>query len=173
MSHLSTFSFSLLAATTFLSGIAKSQETCTTAPTCLELGYTLTSTTNCVGTPLKCPFDKTKYYCAQKDDVTKSLSPNYSKKYRLANNVNYTVGSQTLTAYSCLWVQFYSGGVSRVPGSDYTRWYINESEVGATDSQFTDYIMGFYPLYRGDTFRLRSGMKDGNDILYYYPCKEG
>ena len=38
-------------------------QTCGAQPSCADLGYTLTSTADCIGTPLKCPFDKTKYNC--------------------------------------------------------------------------------------------------------------
>ena len=44
-------------------------QTCGAQPSCADLGYTLTSTADCIGTPLKCPFDKTKYNCVTQNDI--------------------------------------------------------------------------------------------------------
>ena len=69
----------LLSSVMMLWGAPCQAQTCATQPTCAELGYTLTSTTDCIGTVLKCPFDKTKYYCTQKTEVTAAVMPNYAK----------------------------------------------------------------------------------------------
>ena len=67
------------------SGTVQAQ-TCATQPTCTELGYTLTSTSTCVGTVLKCPFDKTKYYCTQKTEVLNQIKPNWAQKRSLSTS---------------------------------------------------------------------------------------
>lgn len=99
------------------------------------------------------------------------IRPNYSSENRLSNDVTYTVGSGALSAYKCVWVRFYSGGSSKAGGNNYTIWYINDKSIGASASDVTDYIMGFYLLYSGDTFRMKAGMANGNDSVSYYPCK--
>ena len=55
-------------------------QTCGAQPSCAELGYTLTSTSSCVGNVLKCPFDKTKYYCTQKSEVFSNMTLNWNAK---------------------------------------------------------------------------------------------
>ena len=65
-----------------LGGTADAAEsyTCATPPSCDSLGYTLTSTANCVGTVLKCPFDTSKYYCTQKKEVLSNMQLDWSKR---------------------------------------------------------------------------------------------
>ena len=48
-------------------------QTCGAQPSCAELGYTLTSTSGCLGTAVKCPFEN-KYNC-----ITQSNLSEYSK----------------------------------------------------------------------------------------------
>lgn len=53
---------------TFLASVAAQAQTCATAPSCSELGYTK-SASQCSGkTMLYCPFDKTKVFCV--DEIT-------------------------------------------------------------------------------------------------------
>lgn len=53
---------------TFLASVAAQAQTCATAPSCSELGYTK-SASQCSGkTILYCPFDKTKVFCV--DEIT-------------------------------------------------------------------------------------------------------
>ena len=48
-------------------------QTCGAQPSCADLGYTLTSTSGCLGTALKCPFEN-KYNC-----ITSPIFPNIPK----------------------------------------------------------------------------------------------
>ena len=48
-------------------------QTCGAQPSCADLGYTLTSTSGCLGTAVKCPFEN-KYNC-----ITQSNLSEYSK----------------------------------------------------------------------------------------------
>lgn len=72
---------------------ALAAEACATAPTCAELGYILTSSTNCAGTPLKCPFDKTKFYCTTKQEAAAAAMPDYSQALGRSLGVTYTATS--------------------------------------------------------------------------------
>ena len=91
----------LLSSIIILCGSVVQAQTCATQPTCAELGYTLTSTTDCIGTVLKCPFDKTKYYCTTKTEALNKLSadivtaamPDYSKRLSRSNNTTYTAAT--------------------------------------------------------------------------------
>ena len=56
-----------LAFSTIVTSTAFAQ-TCATVPTCEELGFDKTQR-DCVTTPLKCPFDQTKYYCLTADEL--------------------------------------------------------------------------------------------------------
>ena len=146
--------------------------TCATPPSCASLGYTLTSTTNCVGTVLKCPFDTTKYYCTQKDTVVNMLVPNYDiPKEFLPNGTYYTVGSGALAAYSCGWVLFRSQETNTAP----SEWWINTALVGAQKGDpghYADYNSAMYFVTKGDKFKLigRTG-SGGEDKLFFFPCK--
>ena len=175
-----------LGVTALLGGAAYAADnyTCATPPSCTSLGYTLTSTTDCIGTPLRCPFDTSKIQCTTKTeavdklkaDIAKAISPDYAKKLpsgsSLANNIDHYVGQGALSGYTCVWVQFYSGGVPRNAANDYTQWWINGSNVGATNTTGNgDFIMGLYLLLTGDRFKLKAGMTNGNDHLWFYPCK--
>ena len=76
-----------------LGGTADAAEsyTCATPPSCDSLGYTLTSTANCVGTVLKCPFDTSKYYCTQKKEVLSNMQLDWSEKKAITLNSTYYV----------------------------------------------------------------------------------
>lgn len=80
--------FALAALTiTHLSVDASAQ--CITQPSCENLGYTLTSTSDCIGTALKCPFEN-KYNCITKDKIIKTITPNYSAKILISKKQGLT-----------------------------------------------------------------------------------
>ena len=85
---------------------AKAQ--CAVQPSCSSLGYTYTgSTSDCVNTPMKCPFNTSYFNCTKKADVVKITAPNYNSYKTLSTNgTTYTVGSGTLSGYSCGWAFF-------------------------------------------------------------------
>ena len=108
---------------------AKAQ--CAVQPSCSSLGYTYTgSTSDCVNTPMKCPFNTSYFNCVKKNEMVDTIVPNYSSYRNLsANGTTYTVGSGALASYSCGWVLFenydVNGGLNR-----FSYWYINNKEVG-------------------------------------------
>ena len=58
---------------------AKAQ--CAVQPSCSSLGYTYTgSTSDCVNTPMKCPFNTSYFNCTKKADVFKYTSLNWNSK---------------------------------------------------------------------------------------------
>ena len=96
---------------------AKAQ--CAVQPSCSSLGYTYTgSTSDCVNTPMKCPFNTSYFNCVKKNEMVDTIVPNYSSYRNLsANGTTYTVGSGALASYSCGWVLFenydVNGGLNR------------------------------------------------------------
>lgn len=55
--------------------------TCGAQPSCSSLGYTYSgSTTDCLNTPLKCPFNTSYFNCTKKADVVKNMVLDWSKK---------------------------------------------------------------------------------------------
>ena len=75
---------------------AKAQ--CAVQPSCSSLGYTYTgSTSDCVNTPMKCPFNTSYFNCVKKADALAKLQadivtaamPNYSKREHRLNNIEY------------------------------------------------------------------------------------
>ncbi len=146
-------------------------QTCGAQPSCADLGYTLTSTADCIGTPLKCPFDKTKYNCVKKNEMVNTIVPNYSSYKNLsANGTTYTVGSGALTSYSCGWVLFQSENTNPIEVS--SEWFINGYKVGTQRGlrgEWADHNAAIFLLTRGNTFKLNGTAT--RDYLWFYPCK--
>ncbi len=141
---------------------ANAAEVCATAPTCAELGYTLTSTTNCVGTPLKCPFDKTKFFCTTKQEAAAAAMPDYSKAAGRSLGVTYTAATNG-----------YIVGFDRyVGGSGYSCDFniiINNLNVKIYNCQTEWTINNWaYPIKKGDSYRVTIGTK-GESGYYFIP----
>ena len=134
-------------------------QTCGSQPSCASLGYTLSSSANCVGTVLKCPFDTSKFYCAQKSDVSAVLMPNYGSAQALSVNTKYTVGTSPLS-YNCGWASF-----NVVAGSGSCYIYINDKTV----SKITVDVSMIIPVYQNDNFKLSSGC--GQASVSFFPCR--
>ena len=123
-----------------LAGSAQAADnyTCATPPSCATLGYTLTSTADCIGTPLRCPFDTSKIQCTTKteavnklkDDILTASLPNYDAEKVLSCGSKYTVGSGILAGYSCGWVLFSNAADQMNRWSNDVLWRINDKEVG-------------------------------------------
>ena len=136
---------------------ANATETCATAPTCAELGYTLTSTTNCVGTPLKCPFDKTKFFCTTKQEAAAAAMPDYSKAAGRSLGVTYTAATNG-----------YIYGYDKNNSDSWTGnyyVYIDGRNVRISEAQtgFVN-VMWTYPVKKGSTYRVTKG----NGEVYYF-----
>ena len=153
-------------------------QTCGAQPSCSDLGYSYTgSTSDCVNTPMKCPFNTSYFNCVKKNEMINTIAPNYnSYKSLSANGTTYTVGSGTLASYSCGWVLFRS---EETNGRDtYTptpsRWYINNKIVGGqkgVDGKWADYNTAIFFVTKNDTFKLAGTTLSSVDFLYFYPCK--
>lgn len=137
---------------------ASAAETCVAAPTCAELGYTLTSTANCVGTPLKCPFDTTKYNCTQKSDAIVAMMPDYKKGRSLAFKTNHYMTENG-------WI---NAGAAVNANDGKTLWYINDERVG-TAHETGDENSALYPVVKGDKV-YHNGLATYN-YLTFYPCR--
>ena len=71
---------------------AKAQ--CAVQPSCSSLGYTYTgSTSDCVNTPMKCPFNTSYFNCTKKADVIKQFKPNWSGKRTVSKGSFYPSSS--------------------------------------------------------------------------------
>ena len=67
---------------------AKAQ--CAVQPSCSSLGYTYTgSTSDCVNTPMKCPFNTSYFNCTKKSDVFKYTSLNWNSKTTIKPKTYY------------------------------------------------------------------------------------
>ena len=147
-------------------------QTCGAQPSCADLGYSYTgSTSDCVNTPIKCPFNTSYFNCTKKAEMVNTFAPNYNSYKSLnTNGTTYTVGSGTLASYSCGWVLFQSEDTN--PRDISSSWFINGSIVGAQRGlagKWADYNSAMFLLTTGNTFKL-----DGTaliDRLWFYPCK--
>ena len=73
---------------------AKAQ--CAVQPSCSSLGYTYTgSTSDCVNTPMKCPFNTSYFNCTKKADAVKNMVLDWSKK----KSINLTSSTYYPTSY--------------------------------------------------------------------------
>ena len=61
-------------------------QSCAQSPSCESLGYNLTSTSECIGTALKCPFDN-RYNCVTANDVINKMGPDYTRRKRLNRGI--------------------------------------------------------------------------------------
>ena len=69
-------------------------QTCGAQPSCSSLGYTYTgSTSDCVNTPMKCPFNTSYFNCTKKADVIKQFKPNWSGKRTVSKGSFYPSSS--------------------------------------------------------------------------------
>ena len=165
----------LLSSVIVLWGSAAQAQTCATQPTCAELGYTLTSTTDCIGTVLKCPFDKTKYYCTTKTEALSKLSadivtaamPDYSKRLSRSNNVTYTAATNGfITGYETH--QSDAGGC----------WDCNTVDIDVNIDGVNVRISGgqtnwaynswSYPVKKGSTYRVSGGSRGKLGMSYFF-----
>ncbi len=132
--------------------------TCAQQPTCDSLGYTLTSTTDCIGTVLKCPFNTARYYCTTKTealnklqaDIVTAAMPDYSKREQKNTGVNYVAPSNgLLIGYDSMrgdagakcdaTLQIYIDGVNVRVGDSQINWSSNSWS---------------YPIKKGSTFKF-------------------
>lgn len=134
---------------------ANAAEVCATAPTCAELGYTLTSTTNCVGTPLKCPFDKTKFFCTLKSEVSNYSSPDFSRARSFSSNITYTASQD-----GCIF--------GRTSDIDQVGSYVSvNSYTIYGESIHPSWQIYFFCLSKGDRYYVRSEIHNN----YFVPLK--
>ena len=69
---------------------AKAQ--CAVQPSCSSLGYTYTgSTSDCVNTPMKCPFNTSYFNCTKKADVFYMFKINWNSATTLRAKTYFTV----------------------------------------------------------------------------------
>ena len=151
-----------LGVTALLGGAAYAADnyTCATPPSCASLGYTLTSTTNCVGTVLKCPFDTSRYYCTQKKEVLQYMQLDWGRKQGLSYNQTYYPST-----YGCVWgnANDKGGGASYVS--------VNGAQIQVSN-QGNDGQQIFFCVGPGDYYRVTVGKgESGLHYIYFIPYK--
>ena len=134
-------------------------QTCGAQPSCSSLGYTYTgSTSDCVNTPMKCPFNTSYFNCVKKADalsklkadIIASLMPNYKNKQSRSCNTGYTASSD---GYIFGHLEHVRDGVA----SGFNI-YIDDVNVRLTDSG-TDYgeDVFLFPIRKGSSYRVTTG----------------
>ena len=166
----------LLAGSILTSAIAGNAyaQTCGAQPSCSDLGYSYTgSTSDCVNTPIKCPFNTSYFNCTKKAEMVNTFAPNYNSYKSLnTNGTTYTVGSGALASYSCGWVLFENYDVNGQE-SKISYWYINNKEVGRQASgggnAWTTFNSAIFFVNKNDTFKNTG--QAGLNRLTFFPCK--
>ncbi len=88
MKNLSIFSLALVSLIAGYTIEAKAQ--CAAQPSCSSLGYSYTgSTSDCVNTPMKCPFNTSYFNCTKKADMFKNMSLNWTGKITIKPKTYY------------------------------------------------------------------------------------
>ena len=139
-------------------------QSCAQPPSCESLGYNLTSTSECIGTALKCPFDN-KYNCMTALDVMAKLAPDYTRRKLLnpgslsAARRPITIGKDKETP-SCGWV-YVDGATNSDTGNPISRLNFNDR-----DYEFDDHTTPLFFVKYGDVVKGSSAHE-----IYFMPCK--
>ena len=149
----------LLAGSILTSAIAGNvyAQTCGAQPSCSDLGYSYTgSTSDCVNTPMKCPFNTSYFNCVKKADVVKNMVLDWSKK----KSINPTSSTYYPTSYGIVIGRIQD--ISNVGAGV----YINGVTAATTgvENMFTSFYAQVAP---GDSVRA-SGR---NPDFYFVPYK--
>ena len=163
MKYLSIFSFALAA---LIGGYAiEAAAQCATQPSCSSLGYSYTgSTSDCVNTPMKCPFDTSYFNCVKKNDALSKLKsdiitaamPDYSKSQTRSSGSTYTASTNGFIF-----------GYDRFNGTD--SWtsnvqiIINGKNVRLISDQ-TEFTINTwsFPVKKGATYKVTFGSGNGS-----------
>ena len=132
--------------------------TCGAQPSCADLGYTLTSSDDCLGIVLKCPFDKSKLFCTKKSEVFQNMTLDWSKKITISYNQVFNV-----TKYGCNWGNIIDSG----NGVSY--YAVNDVKIRAS-AQGDEMSLIFTCVSPGDRVTATVGSIYDNR-LYFIPYK--
>ena len=138
-------------------------QTCGAQPSCSSLGYTYTgSTSDCVNTPMKCPFNTSYFNCTKKADVVNTVVPNYNRGKNLTIGVTHTITEDG-------WI--YTGGakISGQGENGKPKWYINGYRIGTLIGN-TDENSAYYPVVKGD--RVLQDRKGIVNYLTFFPNRK-
>ena len=149
-------------------------QTCGAQPSCSSLGYTYTgSTSDCVNTPMKCPFNTSYFNCTKKADalaklqadIVTAVMPDYSKAQSRNCGSTYTATANGyLIGYEDYWDNW--------SGCKMTNYNIkiNNINVRLGTNIHGDYVSTwFYPIKKGHTYSVPcTTCRDGNYGIYYY-----
>ena len=154
---------------------AKAQ--CAVQPSCSSLGYTYTgSTSDCVNTPMKCPFNTSYFNCTKKadalaklqDDIVTAAMPDYSKMEWKTKGQEYTANTNGfIIGYDTH--RFDSGSNWQCNSTD-INITINGRNVRLSPSQTNWAINSWsYPVKKGSKYRVSGGHQNLNIEYYFVP----
>ena len=147
--------------------------TCGAQPSCDTLGYKYTgSTSDCINTPMKCPFNTSYFNCTKKadalsqlkNDIVTAAMPDYSKIEVRSCNVTYTAASNGyLIGSERFWDNW-----SNCSGSGFTVT-INNKNVRLSDVITGDYVNTWvFPVKKGASYHIVCGKCSGSFGEYKY-----
>ena len=133
--------------------------TCGAQPSCASLGYSYTgSTTDCVNTPMKCPFNTSYFNCTKKADVFKNMQLNWNSK--VSQSFGVTISA---SKYGCIFATVMDNGSG---GAKYT---FNGQSFDISAYQQRANV--FFCVGPGDTYKISRATNDANDRFYFIPYK--
>lgn len=134
--------------------------TCSAQPSCDSLGYKYTGeTTDCLGEPLKCPFNTSYFNCAKKSEALKNMSLDWDKKKKINLNSVYKA-----TQYGCIF-----GNILDL-GSGTSYYSVNGIKIRAS-MQAKDSSLIFTCVAPEDTIQATVGVNSDDNLLYFIPYK--
>ena len=137
-------------------------QTCGAQPSCSDLGYSYTgSTSDCVNTPMKCPFNTSYFNCTKKADALAKLQadivtaamPDYSKMQRKDNNRQYTANTNGFIIGFDR--QNWDAGIDWQCNTTDLKILINEQNVRTNTNQTSWSVNSWsYPVKKGSTYKV-------------------
>ena len=135
-------------------------QTCGAQPSCSSLGYTYTgSTSDCVNTPMKCPFNTSYFNCTKKADALAKLQadivtaamPDYSRAQSRNKGQQYTASTNGF-------IIGYDRYLGTASWDSNVKVIINGQNVRITADQ-TEFTINTwsYPVKKGSTYKVTSG----------------
>ena len=127
--------------------------TCGAQPSCSSLGYTYSgSTTDCLNTPLKCPFNTSYFNCVKKADVFSMLRVNWYSSTSLTAKSTYTVPKPGIIIGQAQDIGNYGSFIT-----------INSKKIGSLSGTAKQRSLIYANVYTGDRVYI-----DAQDIKVYF-----
>ncbi len=131
--------------------------TCGAQPSCDSLGYTYTgSTSDCVNTPMKCPFNSSYFNCVKKADIFFQFKLNWAGATDISDMSNWSA---------------YQNGIIIGHAHDKRNVgvfiNINNKEIGSLTGDVTQRSFFYFNVSAGDSIKINANDIHATFVPYY------